>query len=124
MKAGLQEINTVAGIWGSLIINNQGDIVLNVTPPGINDAALGNISNHVIELLNTSNKSMPGVNEAVLHYAQRKLFVLDLEQAILVVICTPSVDISILRMTSNVVVTNWRSDPKIQKQLKRNYVER
>jgi hypothetical protein len=60
----------------------------------------------------------------VLHYAQRKLFVLDLEKVILVVICTPSVDISLLRMTTNVVVTNWQTDPKIQKQLKKVFVER
>ena len=124
MKAGLQEINALVGIWGSLIIDNQGDIVLNVTPPGINEAALGNISNHVIDLLSSAEKSLPGVAEAVLHYSQRKLFILDLEQAILVVICTPSVDISMLRMTANVVVTSWQSDPKIQKQLKRIFVER
>jgi hypothetical protein len=60
----------------------------------------------------------------VLHFAQRKLFVLDLEKVILVVICTPSVDISLLRMTANVVVTNWKTNPKIKKQLKKRFVER
>lgn len=123
MKTGLQEINELVGIWGSLIINNQGEIILNMSPPGLT-VTLENITNHVVDLLTSAEKSLPGVSEVVLHYAQRKLFVLDLEQVILVVICTPSVDISLLRMTANVVVTNWQTDPKIQKQLKRRFVER
>lgn len=123
MKTGLQEINELVGIWGSLIINNQGEIILNMSPPGLT-VTLENITNHVVDLLTSAEKSLPGVSEVVLHYAQRKLFVLDLEQVILVVICTPSVDISLLRMTANVVVTNWQTDPKIQKQLKRKFVER
>ncbi|MCJ7733637.1 MAG: hypothetical protein MUP11_03720, partial [Anaerolineales bacterium] len=55
----------------------------------------------------------------VIHYSERKIFVLDLEQAVLVVFCSPSVDISLLRMSINVVTTRWLSDNKIQKQLKK-----
>ena len=123
MKTGLQEINELVGIWGSLIINNQGEIILNISPPGLT-VALGNITNHVVDLLTSAEKSLPGVSEAVLYYEERKLFILDLEKVILVVICTPSVDISLLRMTANVVVTNWQTDPKIQKQLNKKFVER
>ncbi len=123
MKTGLQEINELVGIWGSLIINNQGEIILNVSPPGLT-VTLGNITNHVVDLLISAEKFLPGVTEVVFHYAGRKLFVLDLEKVILVVICTSSVDISLLRMTANVVVTSWQTDPKIQKQLKRKFVER
>ena len=123
MKTGLQEINELVGIWGSLIVNNQGDIILNVSPPGLT-VVFGNISNHVVDLLTSAEKSLPGVTEAVLHFEGRKLFILDLEKVILVVVCTPSVDISLLRMTANVVVTNWQTDPKIQKQLKKGFVER
>lgn len=123
MKAGLQEINGLVGIWGSLIINNQGKILLNASPPGLT-VVFGNISNHVVDLLTSAEKSLSGVTEVVFHYEQRKVFILDLEQVILVVICTPSVDISLLRMTANVVVTNWKTDPKIQKQLKKGFVER
>ena len=124
MKSGLQEINQLVGIWGSLIIDNQGGMILNISPPGLSEETLMNISNQVIDLLNSSKNSLAGVNEALLHYANRKIFIHDLDQVILVVICTPSVDISLLRMTTNVVVTNWRSDPKIQKKLNKSFIER
>ena len=123
MKTGLQEINELVGIWGSLIINNQGEILLNVSPPVLT-VVFGYISNHIVDLLTSVEKSLSGVTEVVLHYDQRIVFILDLEEVILVMICTPSVDISLLRMTANVVVTNWKTDPKIQKQLKKGFVER
>ena len=90
IKGGLQEINDLVGVWGSLLINNQGKVIEKLTPPGLNNASLNNITNHVVELLNSAENHLTGLNEAVFHYSQRILFVLDLEQAILVVICTPS----------------------------------
>ena len=62
--------------------------------------------------------------EAVIHFQRRKIFILDLEQAILIVLCTPSIDISLLRMTINLITSRWQTDSKIQKQLKANFVER
>jgi predicted regulator of Ras-like GTPase activity (Roadblock/LC7/MglB family) len=124
MKTGLQEINSLVGIWGSLIIDNQGTVIVNAAPSGLNQAALASITNHAVELFSSAGDSLPDLTEAVFHYSQKKLFMLDLKQAILIVICTPSADISLLRMTANVVVTNWGADPKVQKQLQKHYVER
>ena len=67
---------------------------------------------------------MQGISEAVLHYSERIIFVLDLEKAFLIVICTPSVDISLLRMTVNVVLSRWEDDPKVQKEFQSNFVDR
>lgn len=103
MKEGLSEINELVGIWGSLICNNQGMIIQGHTPPGLNKSTLENINRNVIGMFTSADESMEGISEAVLHYSERIIFVLDLEKAFLVVICTPSVDISLLRMTVNVV---------------------
>ena len=124
MKQGLREINELAGTLGSLICNNKGEIVQGIAPPSLNKSALENINRHVISMFTSAGESMQGISEMVLHYDQRKLFVLDLEKAFLVVICTPSVDISMLRMTVNVVLTSWESDSKVQKELQANFVGR
>ena len=124
MKAGLKEINELEGVWGSFISNNRGEIVFNVTPPGLKKAVLENISRQVLELMVSSDNQIKELKEMVFHYSQRKLFVLDLEKAILGVVCTPSVDISLLRMTANVVITEWEGDKKVQGLLKENYLER
>ena len=124
MKAGLKEINELEGVWGSFISNNRGEIVFNVTPPGLEKAVLENISRQVLEIMVSSGNQIKELKEMVFHYSQRKLFVLDLEKAILGVVCTPSVDISLLRMTANVVITEWEGDKKVQELLKDNYLER
>lgn len=124
MKDGLQEINELIGVWGSLLCNNQGDVIVNSSPPELNKASLENVTRHVVELIFSAGESVQGLSEAVMHFSQKKLFVLDLEQVILVVICTPSIDISLLRMTVNVVKTRWEGDVKVQKQMKKHFIER
>ena len=124
MKEGLREINDLVGTWGSLICNNQGEVVEAIVPPGLNASTQGNINRHVIDLFNVAGDSVDAVTEAVLHYDERKVFVLDLEKAFLIVFCTPSADISLLRMTVNLVLAQWEDDPKVQKAFQDQFVER
>ena len=124
MKDGLREINELVGIWGSLVCDNQGNVIQAETPPGLNKASQENINRHILDLLISSRDSVEGLSEAVLYYEERKVFVQDLEKALLVVFCTPSVDISLLRMTVNLVLANWEDDPKVQKIFQDNLVER
>lgn len=124
MKAGLQDINETVGVWGSLLCDNHGELIEHISPPALNKPTLENISRHVVELLSTTGEGLPGLSEVVLHYQDRKVFAVDLQQAVLIVICTPSVDISLLRMSVNVILTNWEGDSRIQKQLQAHDVER
>ena len=124
MNAGLKEINELVGVWGSFIINNRGEVILSVAPPGLKKPALETISQKVLGLFVSTNDQIKELSEIVFHYSLKKLFIVDLEQAFLAVICTPSVDISLLRMTVNVVRTGWDSDEKVQAFLLNNYLER
>ena len=124
MRAGLREINDLQGVWGSFLANNQGEIILSAAPPDLNKPVLESISSQIIEVLDSSSKGIEGLSEIVFHFDQKKLFVVDLEKAILAVICTPSVDVSLLRMTVNVVRTTWEDDAKVQVTFEKNFTER
>ena len=124
MKSGLKEINDTRGVWGSLISDNQGAIIEGHTPPALNKTTLENISHQVLEIIGTLGEELGGLNEIVLHYKQRKVFAVDIKQALLIVICTPSVDVPLLRMSINVVLARWQSDPKVQKQFEKGFVDR
>ena len=124
MNIGLREINELNGAWGSLICNNQGEIILSVVPPDMNKTSREKITRQAVEMMSVAGESVKGLSEAVLHYSEKKLFIVDLEKAILLVICTPSIDISLLRMTVNVIRANWDGDAKVQKQLQESFVER
>lgn len=124
MIQGLKEINELTGVWGSLLCNNQAKVIASVPPAGFNVSALENIARHCVDLTSPENVSFQDLQEVVVHFQQRKLFILELEQAMLIVLCKPGIDISLLRMTINVMITRWKADSKIQNQLKANFVER
>jgi predicted regulator of Ras-like GTPase activity (Roadblock/LC7/MglB family) len=124
MRAGLREINDLQGVWGSFLANNQGEIILSAAPPDLNKPVLESISSQIIEVLDSSSEGIEGLSEIVFHFDQKKLFVVDLEKVILAVICTPSVDVSLLRMTVNVVRTTWEDDAKVQVTFEKNFTER
>ena len=124
MNDGLREINELSGVWGSFVSNNRGEVILNRTPPDLDKSVLGNISRQILELVVSSADQFKDLSEIVFHFAEKKLFVVDLNKAILIVVCTPSVDISLLRMTINVVRTTWDDDAKVQTLLHKNYMER
>ncbi len=124
MNQGLKEINELEGVWGSFICNNQAKILASALPPSLNKSNVENIARHVVEVISTGGETIQELQEVVIYFQQRRLFILDLQQALLVVIGAPSVDISLLRMTVNILTTSWESDANVQKQLIMNYEER
>ena len=124
MKQGLQEINELEGVWDSLVCNNQGEVIASAPPPGLNKSNLENISRHCIEMLSSGTEFISGLGEMVFYFEQRRLYILDLEKAVLIVFCTPSIDMSLLRMTINVATSSWKEDKGIQKLFDDNFIER
>ena len=124
MKQGLQEINELEGVWGSLVCNNQGEVIASAPPPGFNKSNLENVTRHCIEMLSSGTEFISGLGEMVFYFEQHRLYILDLEKAVLIVFCTPSIDISLLRMTINVTTSGWKEDKGIKKIFEDNFVER
>ncbi len=124
MNQGLKEINELEGVWGSFVCNNQAKVLASALPPSLNKSNVENIARHLVEVVSTGGETIQKLQEVVIYFQQRRLFILDLQQAILVVICDPSVDVSLLRMTINILTTSWESNANVQKQLIMNYEER
>jgi predicted regulator of Ras-like GTPase activity (Roadblock/LC7/MglB family) len=124
MKSGLREINEIDGVWASLVCDNQGNMIEVNSPPALNESDLENIPSNVLDLMTTTSGQLEGLEEVVIHYQERTVFALDLTQAVLVVIGTPSVDVSLLRLSVNVVLARWMEDTSVQKLLKKRFVER
>lgn len=124
MNQDLKEINELEGVWGSFVCNNQAKVLASALPPSLNKSNVENIARHLVDLVSTGGETLQELQDVVIYFQQKRLFILDLQQAILVVICDPSVDVSLLRMTINILTTSWESDADVQKQLIMNYEER
>jgi hypothetical protein len=66
-----------------------------------------------VETLSDGSEFIPGLGEMIFFYKQTNLFVLDLKKAVMIIYCTPNIDISLLRLTINVVTTRWEGEKKI-----------
>ena len=113
MNTGLQEINELSGVWGSIVCTNEGKIMASAPPPGFDESKLEGISQLCLETLSDGSEFIQDLGEMTFFYQQSHLFVRDLKKAIMIVFCTPGVDISLLRLTINVVVTRWQGENKI-----------
>lgn len=113
MKQGLQEINNLDGVWGSMVCSNQGEIISSAPPSGIEPSELEEISHLCVETLSDGSEFIEGLGEMTFFYQQKHLFVLDLKNAVMIVFCTPSIDVSLLRLTINLVTTRWKEENKM-----------
>ena len=113
MEQGLQEINELKGVWGSIYCDNQGKIIASAPPPGYDKPKLEEISRLCVDTLSDGSEFIQNLGEMTFLYQRTHLFVLDLKKGVIIVICTPSIDISLLRMSINVVTSRWEGEKKI-----------
>jgi predicted regulator of Ras-like GTPase activity (Roadblock/LC7/MglB family) len=113
MNKGLQEINELSGVWGSLVCDNQGKIIASSPPPGFDEAKLEEVSILCVETLSDGSEFIQELGEVTFLYQQSHLFVLDLNGFVMIVFSAPSIDISLLRLTINVVTTRWEGENKL-----------
>ena len=117
MDKGLADINAVAGVRGCITCDNRGGVIASVTPSGLDLAALNNIGRQVTLILAALETAGQAMSELDFTYDGARLVARDLGNAVLVVLCEPQVEISMLRLTLNVVTARWKKDSSVQEQL-------
>lgn len=100
MDKVLAEINALDGVQGSFICDNHGNVIINAVPAHLNIASLRGVSRQVTQTI--AARIQNGIHEIDLTYEGLRVLIRDLNQAALVVMCKPDIDIALLRMTLNV----------------------
>lgn len=117
MEEGLAEINSVAGVRGSLLCDSWGEAVASAAPAGLDTATLKSVGHQVTQTAAGLRMTEGAMTELDFTYEGTRLVARDLANAVLVVLCEPKVDIAMLRMTMNVVTARLKSDGSVQKRL-------
>jgi predicted regulator of Ras-like GTPase activity (Roadblock/LC7/MglB family) len=124
MKKVLADINGVAGVRGSFICDNRGEVIANATPTGLDTVTLNGIGRHVTLTLAALETAGEAICDLDFTYEEARLVVRDLANAVLVVLCEPQVDIAMLRLTLNVAVAHCEDDGEIQSQFEARAAEK
>jgi predicted regulator of Ras-like GTPase activity (Roadblock/LC7/MglB family) len=116
MEAVLAEINGVPGVRGSFICDGRGEMIVSAVATGL-DAALDGVGREVTQTMAALEMIGEAKSELDFAYSRMRVVVHDLAKAVLIVLCEPNVDISLLRLTVNVVTTRLKGHSDIQAEL-------
>jgi predicted regulator of Ras-like GTPase activity (Roadblock/LC7/MglB family) len=122
MDKVLAEINALDGVQGSFICDNHGDVITNAVPVNLNIATLRGISRQVTQAI--AARIQNGIHEIDLTYESFRVLIRDLNQAALVVLCKPDVDIALLRLTLNVNFSKADIETKLREIVPKKQVIR
>ncbi len=123
METVLAEINGVPGVRGSFICDGHGEMIVSAVATGLN-AALDGVGREVTQALAALEMVGEAKSELDFAYSRMRVLVQSLGKAVLIVLCEPEVDISLLRLTVNVVTTRLKGQSEIQAQLHAREVPR
>lgn len=118
MKEKLEEINSIKGVWGYVLCDNTGKILEKEMPIVFMKhlAMMGKEVTQVVGLLETLSKSPENLD---LLFEDGRVMVRSLKNFTLVVFCDPNVDIPMLRLKINVLISEISEDSKMQELLEK-----
>lgn len=124
MQKGLQEILELSGVETCVVVDNHGSTIRKMGSIRLNNEQLDEICALILHSLTTLERNGAGSDELEFYFEHNQVLTRDLEQAVLYVICKPAINISLLRMTTNVVLSRWKKSPDVKKTLKKHAVSR
>jgi hypothetical protein len=118
MKEKLKEINSIRGVWGYFVCDNTGKILEREMPVVFMKhlAMMGKEVTQVVGLLEILRRSPENLD---LLFEDGRVMIRDLRNCTLVIFCDPSVDIPMLGLKINVVISEITGDSKIQELLQK-----
>ena len=118
MKENLEQINSIKGVWGYVLCDNTGKILEREMPIVFMKhlATMGKEVTQAVGLLETLSKSSENLD---LLFEDGRVMVRSLKDFTLVVFCDPNVDVPMLRLKTNVVVSEITGNPKMQELLQK-----
>jgi len=118
MENLLKEINELSGVWGSFICDGHG-VVLSAAMPKTQRKDVENIGREVVQVVALLN--MLGEETDVLDflYSDGRILVNGLADLSLVVACEPNVDMSMVRLKSNVMLAELRRNVRFKRHMEK-----
>jgi len=124
MQEGLQEIIELSGVETCVVVDNHGSVIHKLGSTRFNNEQLEGLGVLIVRSLASLKSSGAESDELEFFFDHNQILAWDLDQAVLYAICQPSINLSLLRMTTNVVLNQWKKAPDVIKTLKKHTVGR
>lgn len=124
MEKDLTQITSVPHVGGAFVCDNRGDVIVSSDPAVLATVTMNTIGREVGRAFVALDAAHAPAQRLDFSYDRWRLLAQDIGEAVLFVVCQPEADMSIVRMSADVVVAGWRKDANAQKRLQRASIER
>lgn len=118
MENILKEINELPGVRGAFICDGNGVIISSAMPPTYHQE-VGNIGREVVQVVVLLQVLGEETDILDFLFADGRILVNGLTDFSLIVFCDPNIDISMLRLKTNVALAEIRRDGKFKKHMQK-----
>ena len=124
VKEGLQDLQQIPDVESVLVYDNQGAVLRSRGPILLDPSGLETAGRLILSTLSSLAVSAEPYMDLDIQYANRRVYVKDLEKVVLVLICNESVDMSLVRLSLNVITQSWKENKQVQRFMKKHHRER
>mgnify|MGYP001400319727 CR=1 FL=1 len=124
MERDLAQVTGVPNVGGAFVCDNRGDVIVSSDPAVLATVTMNTIGREVGRAFVALEAANAPAQRLDFAYDRWRLLAQDIGNAVLFVVCQPEADMSIVRMSADVVIAGWRKDPAAQKRLQRVSIER
>ena len=124
MDQGLAQLSAIPNVGGAFVCDNHGEVIASSSPAVLATGTMSTMGREVGRIFAVLESSGKHATRLEFTYTNWRLLAIDLEEALLFVVCLPVVDVSFLRMSIDIVLTQWRADVDVQRQLRRHRATR
>ncbi len=117
MEKGLQEIKAVSGVRGCWVCDNQGDVFASEKPNGMSQDTIEEINRQSLLALLAVERAQEAIEELDLSYKDSRMLIRDYQRFLLVIVASPEANVSLVRLSANVVASQWEQDGEIQEKI-------
>jgi predicted regulator of Ras-like GTPase activity (Roadblock/LC7/MglB family) len=124
IKERFAEIGAVTGVTASFICDNGGRVIASSFGEDTDVTPVRDVARELLQTAAVLRRIGEPARELDFTYAGRRVVVRDLEDSLLVVLCAPQVEISLLRLTLNVATSQLRDDVELRNLLRGHVANR
>lgn len=124
MERDFEQFCAIRHVGGVFVCANTGEVIASSSPAILATGTMNTIGREVGRVLLALEAAGHSAARLDLKFDRWRLLAHDLHDAVLFVMCEPEVDISLVRMTADVVTATWEADPKARKRIAAHRAER
>jgi hypothetical protein len=125
MRSKLEEIKRIPGVTSIYIVNNKAELIDGILDPTLTQDKAAKLAERIVKIyaIGIYGKVKRKSSEIELLFENGRVFSVDCDQFVLIIVCTNTVAISMVRLTTNVITKSLVSDKGL-KELTLNVIDK